>query len=322
MKVAVTDYIEDNLDWEAQEMAKAGLEFATFQLKFKPEAEVVALLKDADVIVVNMVKMTPSLLAQLPNCKLLIRHGIGYDNVDVAACKANGICFAYQPDYCADDVAEHAIALIFALVRKVVESRKTLEASSASGQWDFSRLFPLYRMDGKTLGILGVGRIGSRVARKLQSFGLRILGCDPYLSAARKAELGIEFVDQDTLFRQSDYLTVHTLLTPETKHIVNATSLAKMKQTAVLVNTSRGPMVDCDALAEALKRGVIAGAAIDVFDVEPPPPSLPLFALPNCILTPHTGWASVESGWHIRKSIVDDILRHHRGEPAKFIVSK
>lgn len=322
MKAAVTDYIEDNLDWEAAELKKAGIDFSIFQLKFKPEEEVAAAIADADVVVVNMVKMTDSLLARLPKCKLLIRHGIGYDNVDVAACTRRGIAFAYQPDYCVDDVAEHAIALILACGRKVVASRATLDQSSQTGQWDFSKLFPIYRLKGKTLGVIGAGRIGSTVIERLKSFGFRILANDPYLSDIRKKALSVPFVEKDELFREADYITIHTPLGPETKHIINAASLALMKPTAYVINTSRGGMVDTDALAQACKEKRIAGAAIDVFDVEPPPQSLPLFGLDNVILTPHTGWASAESGDQIRKSILDDILAFAKGKPARNIVNK
>lgn len=323
MKAVVTDYIEDNLDWEAAELKKAGIEFAAFQLKFKSEEEVAAQCGDADVIVVNMVKMTDSQLSKLRKCKLLIRHGIGYDNVDVPACTKHGIQFAYQPDYCKEDVAEHAIALLFACGRKVVWSRKTLDDASAKNQWDFSKLFPIYRLDGKTLGILGVGRIGSRVFRKLKGFGFRIIASDPYLSEKRKAELeGIQWVERDTLFRESDFITIHTPLNDETKQIVNERTLKLMKPTAYLVNTARGGMVDEQALAQALKEKRIAGAAIDVFTVEPPPPSHPLFGLDNVILTPHIGWASEESGLEIRRSILDDIVAWSKGANARCVINK
>lgn len=322
MKVAVTDYIEDNLDWEAKQLADAGIEFAVHQLKFMPEADVAKALADADILVVNMVKMTDSLLSKLPRCKLIIRHGIGYDNVDAPACTKHGIEFAYQPDYCTEDVAEHAIALIFACARKVVSSRRILEESSRQGKWDFTGLFPIPRLDGKTLGIVGVGRIGSRVYRKLKTFGFKIIGTDPYLSAKRIAELGLEFVPRETLFRQSDFVTIHTPLNQETRAIVNATSLGWMKPTAYLVNTSRGGMVDTEALATALKNKQIAGAALDVYDVEPPPPTFPLFGVDNVILTPHIAWASEESGWEIRKSILNDILSFAKGGHARCIVNK
>jgi len=323
MKAAVTDYIEDNLDWEAGELKKAGIDFAAHQLKFKPEDEVAARCDDADVVVVNMVKMTESQLSKLKKCKLLIRHGIGYDNVDVPACTKLGIQFAYQPDYCKEDVAEHAIALIFACGRKVVWSRQTLDRASASGQWDFSKLFPIYRLDGKTLGILGVGRIGSRVYRKLKGFGFKIIASDPYLSPKRMEELeGIKWVDRDTLFRESDFITIHTPLNEETKQIVNANTLKLMKPTAYLINSARGGMVDEVALAQALKEKRIAGAAIDVYTVEPPPPTHPLFGLDNVILTPHIGWASEEAGWEIRKSILDDIVSWSKGGNARCVINK
>jgi D-3-phosphoglycerate dehydrogenase len=322
--VAVTDFIESDLDWEAKELASKNIRFDAYQLKFKTEEEILEKIRDADVIVVNMVKITESLVSKLKKCRLIIRHGIGYDNVDVPACTKYGIQFAYQPDYCKEDVAEHAIALIFACARKVVRSRRTLEESSKRGQWDFTGLFPIYRLDGKTLGILGVGRIGSRVFRKLRTFGFRILACDPYLNENRKKELvekGLVFVDKETLFRESDYVTVHTPLQPETRHIVNADMLSLMKPTAYVINTSRGPMVDFAALANAVRKGVIAGAAIDVFDKEPPDPDFELFSLENVILTPHTGWASEEAGWEIRRSILDDILAASEGKAARCVVN-
>jgi len=320
-KVVVTDHIEDNLDFEAAELARAGIDLEAHQLKFRPEQEVLERVADADVIVVNMVKLTASIIGQLTKCRLIIRHGIGYDNVDVDACTKHGILFAYQPDYCKEDVAEHAITLLFASARKLARSRKTLERSSVAGQWDFSDLFPIYRLDGKTLGIIGVGRVGSRVYRKLRTFGFNIIGNDPYLSDARRAELGMTFVDKETLLRTSDFVTLHTPLNDETRHLINARTLALMKPTAYLINTSRGGMVDTEALVSALKEGTIAGAAIDVYNQEPPPPDHPLFALDNVILTPHIGWASDEAGWEIRRSILDDILAAAEGRPARCVVN-
>jgi len=323
MRAVVTDYIEADLSWEADELRNKGIEFKAYQLKFCPEDEVLEKVRDADVIVVNMVKFPESLIARLENCKLIIRHGIGYDNVDVDACTKHGIQFSYQPDYCKIDVAEHAISLLFACARKVCQSRKTLDDSSKSGQWDFQNFFPIYRMEGKTLGVLGVGRIGSIVVRKMQSFGFRIIGCDPYLSDKRKnAVEGIEWVDKETLFREADLITVHTPLKDDTRHIVNAETLALMKPTACIVNSSRGGMVDSKALAEALREKKIACAGIDVYDVEPPPPDFELFKLENIILTPHIGWASEEAGWEIRQSILDDILAADEGRDARCVVNE
>jgi len=319
MKVVITDYIEPDLDWEAAELARRGVEFHYYQLKFAPLADIIAATRDADVVIVNMVPVTADLIAGFERCKLVIRHGVGYDNVDVAALERAGIPLCYIPDYCVEEVAEHAISLILACARKLVTSRQVLDDSSARGRWDFSPLIPIFRMMGKTLGIIGCGRIGSRVYQRLASFGFNFLVCDPYLTSERKRELGIEVVDHDTVFRNADFITIHTPLTGETRHMVNARTLALMKPTAYLVNTARGPMVDAGALAAAVRTGAIAGAAIDVYDREPPPPDHPLFGLPNVILTPHLAWYAEEGGWRIRELIILEIDRFLAGLPPRFL---
>lgn len=319
MKVVVTDYIEPDLDWEAREMARRGVQFAAYQLKFTSPERVIEATRDADVVIVNMVPVTAEIVAGWERCRLLIRHGVGYDNVDLAALERAGIPCCYIPDYCMDEVAEHAIMLMLASARRLPASRQVLDESSARGQWDFAGVIPIYRITGRTVGILGCGRIGSRVYRKLKAFGVDFRIVDPYLSEERKRELGIEVVDKETMFRESDFVTVHTPLTRETRHIVNAETLAMMKPTAHLINTSRGPMVDAVALAEALRKGVIAGAAIDVFDREPPPPDHPLFSAPNVILTPHLAWYSEDAAWRIRELIVLEIDRFLAGQPPRYV---
>jgi len=319
VKVVVTDYIEPDLDWEAREMARRGLEFLTYQLKFAPSGDVIAATRDADVVIVNMVVITSEVVTQWQKCRLVIRHGVGYDNVDVAALDRAGIPLCYIPDYCTEEVAEQAIALLLACGRRLVSSRRVLDASSARGSWDFADVIPVYRMAGQTLGIIGCGRIGSLVYLKLRSFGFKFLICDPYLSEERKGELGIEVVDKETVFRHSDLVSIHTPLTPETRHLVNARTLAMMKPTAYLVNTARGPMVDPQALADALKSGAIAGAGIDVYYIEPPPPDYPLFGLPNVILTPHLAWYSEDSGRRIRELILTEIDRFLAGQPPRYV---
>jgi D-3-phosphoglycerate dehydrogenase len=321
-KVVVTDYIEPDLKWESEEFARRGVEFEYHQLKFAPDEKVIEATKDADVVVVNMVKITPAIVAGWNKTRLVIRHGVGFDNLDLDALEKAGIAPCYIPDYCAEEVAEQAIALILACGRRVVASRKVLDDSSARGAWDFAPMIPIFRMGGQTLGILGCGRIGSFVYQKLKSFGFRFLISDPYLTEERKRELGIETVDRETMFRDSDFVTIHTPLSSETRHIVNRETLAMMKPTAYLVNTARGPMVDVDALADALERGAIAGAAIDVFDREPPPPDYPLFGLANAILSPHLAWYSEDAAWTIRKLIVLEVDRFLAGQPPRYVAKK
>ena len=321
MKVVVTDYIEKDLNWEAGEMARRGVEFAAHQLKFASTEDVLGATRDADVVVVNMVPVTAELVDGWLRCRLVIRHGVGYDNVDLKALEAAGIPLCYIPDYCADEVAEQTIALIMACGRRLVRGRAVLDQSSVRGTWDFAPVVPISRMAGQILGIIGCGRIGSLVYRRMKSFGFRILICDPYLSEERKAELGIETVGCERVFRESDFITLHTPLTAETRHIVNARSLSWMKRTAYLVNTARGHLLDAAALAEAVREGTIAGAGIDVFDVEPPPPDYPLFGLDNVILTPHLAWYSEDAGRRIRELIVLEIDRFLAGEPPRYVAT-
>ncbi|MCG3178480.1 MAG: Glycerate dehydrogenase [Phycisphaerae bacterium] len=308
IRVVVTDYIETDLDWEAKELAQRGVDFACYQLKQASEDEVIAKCLDADVVVVNMVKMTPRVIAALPKLKLVIRHGAGYDNVDVPALTARGIVLEYIPDYCMDEVAEHAIALMFACARKVVWGRRVLDDSVARGEWDFKPIQPMYRIAGRTVGIVGCGRIGSLVYKKLEHFGVKFLICDPYLSERRRENLGIRTTDLKTVCEGSDFVTVHTPLNDETRHIMNAQSIGWMKPSAFLINTSRGGMVDTDALAAALKARRIAGAGIDVYVKEPPRPDFPLLGLDNCICTPHLSWYSVDAERTIREKILQDIV--------------
>ena len=322
MKVVVTDYIEPDLKWEEEKLAEMGVEFEYHQLKFQPVEKVIEATRDADVVIVNMVKVPRELVAGWEKCKLVIRHGVGYDNVDLEALEEAGIPLCYIPDYCTEEVAEQAIMLILACARRLITSRKVLDESSARGQWDFQDVIPIYRMAGRTVGILGCGRIGSLVYLKLKSFGFRFLICDPYLSEERVQELGVERVDHETLFKESDFLTIHTPLTHETRHIVNKDTLALMKPTAYVINTARGPMVDSEALAEALRNGVIAGAGIDVYEVEPPPPDHPLFSAPNVILTPHLAWYSEDAAWRIRELIILEIQRFLEGKPPRYVAKR
>ncbi|MFB3891421.1 MAG: C-terminal binding protein [Phycisphaerae bacterium] len=321
VKVVVTDYIEADLDWEKAEMARRGVDFECHQLKQATEAEVIAKTADADVVVVNMVKITPSLVAGWRKVKLVIRHGAGYDNVNVPALTARGIVLEYIPDYCQHEVAEQAIALMMACARKVTWSRRVLDDSVARGEWDFRPIVPMFRVDGATVGIIGCGRIGSLVLRKLSGFGVKFLVCDPYLSEKRKKELGIETASLEAVCRGSDFITIHTPLNDETRHMINAKVLSWMKPTAYFVNTSRGGMVDINALADALRRRRIAGAAIDVFEKEPPPKDYPLLGMDNAVVTPHLSWYSKDAEQTIREKIVQDIDLFINGKPPRIPVN-
>lgn len=323
IKIVVTDYIEPDLKWEAEHLARySQVEFACHQLKFAPPEELLAAIGDADVVLVNMTPITAQIIAGLENCKLIIRHGVGYDNVDVAAATAKGIRVAYEPDYCTDEVAEHAIALMLAAWRKLAIGRRVLEESSRNGIWNFEPIYPIGGLRGKTLGIVGCGRIGSTVLSRLQSFGFEFLICDPYLSVERQAKLGIQTVPLEKLLEEADIITLHAALNKETENLIGEPQLRQMKPTACLVNTARGGLVDAEALARALREGWIAGAAIDVYVKEPPDPSFPLFACGNALLAPHLGWYSEEANWSIREKILEDFVRFIEGRPPRFLINK
>ncbi len=323
IKIYVTDYIEPDLKWEEEQLAKyAHVTFEYEQLKLKPEEELVAEIGDADMVLVNMVKMTENVINGLEKCKLILRHGVGYDNVDVDAATARGIRVAYEPDYCMDEVAEHAITLMLAGWRKLNVGRKILEASSQNGIWDFNAIYPVYSVTGKTVGIIGCGRIGSLTLKKLSGFDVNILVCDPHLTDERKAELGVETVDLETLLKEADMITLHASLSQENHHMIGEEQLRAMKSHAYLVNTARGGLVDADALARALKEGWIAGAAIDVYEKEPPDPDLELFNLENALLAPHLAWYSEEANWSMREKVMEDFVHFIEGRPPRFLINK
>jgi D-3-phosphoglycerate dehydrogenase len=323
IKVVVTDYIETDLRWEEEELAKYdNVIFEHYQLKFAEKDELISKIKDADVIVVNMAPMTADVIDSLEKCKLIIRHGIGYDNVDLASATRKGIRVANIPDYCAEEVAEQAIMLIMATWRGAFRGRKILEESSANGYWDFSTLPPIYRLSGKTLGIIGCGRIGSLVYKKMKGFNMNYLINDPYMSDTRREKLEItKLVSIEKVLKESDIVTIHTPLNAETHHLMSDAQFDMMKETAIFVNTARAGLVDTEALVRALKENKIAGAGIDVYDKEPPSPDCELFKLENATLSPHLGWCSVEAGWDIREKILGDILRHLDGKPPRFTVN-
>jgi D-3-phosphoglycerate dehydrogenase / 2-oxoglutarate reductase len=323
IKIVVTDYIEPDLEWEKEQLSRfEHVAFSYHQLKRAPREELLEAIRDADVILVNMTAMTADIIQQLEKCQLIIRHGVGYDNVDVPAATAKGIRVAYEPDYCTDEVAEHAISLMLAAWRKVTIGRQVLEDSSRTGIWDFEPIYPIDTLKGKTLGIVGCGRIGSTVLARLQSFGFKFLVCDPYLSAKRREGLGVPLVDLDTLLRDSDIVTLHPTLNQETHHLIGAAQLRLMKSTAYLINSARGGLVDTDALAQALNEGGIAGAAIDVYVKEPPDPDFPLFACKNALLAPHLGWYSEEANWGIREKVLEDFVRFIEERPPRFLINK
>jgi len=318
----VTDYIEHDLIWEEEECKELGVDFSHYQLKDVSPVEIIRNVRDADIILVNMTKMTSEVMAGLHNVKVILRHGIGYDNVDVAAATENGIIFANEATASSIDVAEHAIMLMFATYKKINQQREILEDSIGKERYDFSKMYPLYRMEYKTLGIVGCGNIGSIVLRKMQSFGMKtLIVCDPYLSKKRLSNLGISCTPLEEVLKQSDIVTIHVPLTDETHGMFNLDLFRLMKNSAVIINTSRGQVINTADLIKALREGIIAGAGLDVLEHEPPPRDSELIKMKNVVLTPHLAWYSEEGGWDIRHMIMDDLRAFLRGKPPRYVIN-
>jgi D-3-phosphoglycerate dehydrogenase len=256
------------------------------------EAESVRVLRDADGILVNLHPLPAGVIEKLEKCRVISRYGVGYDNVDVEMATSRGIWVARVPDYCLEDVSDQALALLLGCVRKVAFKDRRIR----EGGWNLHKVQPSYRMAGKTLGLIGYGAIARTLQRKTSGLGLaRVLAFDPYLDPGKISENGAKPTTLRALLEEADYVSVHAPLSEETRGLIGGGELALMKKTAILINTSRGPLVEEKAVAEALASGQIAAAGLDVFEEEPLPPDSPLLQLNNAILSDHAGWYSEES---------------------------
>ena len=256
------------------------------------EEEILARAADAGIIFADAISPVPgSLIRRMPELKLIQSEGVAYDKIDLDAARERGIWVCNVPDYGVDETSNHAIALILALARKL----PVIHADVRRGGWGLSCGKPMHRFAGSTLGLVGLGRIASAVARKLSAFGLNMIAYDPYVPAQRAAELGVTLVDFDTLVRSSDYITLHCPATEDNHHLFSEAVFARMKPTAYLINAARGSIVDEAALIAALRAGQIAGAGLDVLEREPIAPDSPLLAMDNVIITSHFGGYSEEA---------------------------
>src|ERR1700736_6697758 len=245
---------------------------------------------DADALIVrSATKVTPALLDKAPRLRVVGRAGVGVDNIDLEEATRRGVLVMSTPGGNAVSVAEHTFALLLALARQVPRHDKAIH----EGRWEKSSAAGT-EVRGKTLGLIGLGRIGSEVAVRAEAFDMRVLGYDPYISEAAAREVQVELVPLDRLLAESDFVSLHTALSPATQNLINAETLAKMKKGAFIINAARGELIEEGALADALKSGHIGGAGLDVFAVEPPKNS-PLVGLPNVIATPHIAGSTTEA---------------------------
>ncbi len=274
------------------------------------------------VLLWHEVNMDAELIARMPRCRVIVRAGAGFDNIDLAAAGAAGIAVANTPDYGTSEVADHAIALMLSLTRGIARYHETLSGDPI-GAFTVTTAPLVRRIRGRTLGIVGLGRIGTATALRAKAFGMRVMAYDPYIPRGQEIALGVDRVDRlEDLLRQSDIVSLHTPLTEETRHMIDAGTLAAMSSHAILVNTARGAVIDIDALHDALKAGTIAGAALDVLPVEPPPDPLPPLVRSyadkadwlagRLVLSPHAAWGSPESAEDVRRLSVETLVAHLR----------
>ncbi len=257
-------------------------------------------------------KIDAALMDSNPRLKVVSNMAVGFDNIDIPAATARGIPIGNTPGVLTDTTADFAFTLLMAAARRVPEAIDYVRA----GKWKTwgPKLFTGQDIHGATLGIIGFGRIGQGMAKRASGFDMRVLYYDIYRREDLEKSMGVSYVDIDTLLRESDFVTIHTDLNEQTRHMMNASAFAKMKRTAILINAARGPMVDHNALHDALRQGKIAGAALDVTEPEPIPIDSPLLELPNCLIVPHIASASVATRAKMAEMAAANVLAGLRGE--------
>ncbi|MFQ5852490.1 MAG: C-terminal binding protein [Candidatus Binatia bacterium] len=315
-KVVVTDHLFPSLSEEIEMFGQMDAELVVGQCR--TEEQIIALSRTADAILNTYAPMTEKVIDTLERCRVIVRFGIGYDNVAVGAATRRGIMVANTTGYCTDEVADQAMALLLACARGLFPAAKIAREAT----WDLKRLPTLRRIRGQVLGLLGIGHIGSAVAARAQGFGLRIQAYDPYVSEEVAAELDVKLTDLDALLSQADYLSIHVPLMPETQGMVGEKVFAKMKPTAYLINVARGRIVNQAALCRALQERKIAGAGLDVLETEPPNSDDPIIGLDNVILTPHSAWYSEESRAEMRCRAVGQVCSVLKGELPYSLVNR
>ncbi|MEO6002442.1 MAG: C-terminal binding protein [Opitutus sp.] len=307
----ITDHGFPNLQQEEAVFKAAGIELIVVQAK-TAEA-VIAAAKDADALLVQWAPINAGVIAALTRCNLIVRYGIGVDNVDLTAAKARGIPVCNVPDYGVNEVAEHAVSLALALARQLPQ----IDARLRSGTWKITPDRPMASLREMTFATAGFGRIARAAHAMMRGFNGNRIAYDPFVPAAAMAAEGVEKVEVDELFSRSDILSLHLPLTPTTQHFVNGARLAQMKPTTIVINTARGPLIDTVALSQALTSGTLGGAGLDVYEHEPLPTDHPIRTAPRALLTSHVAWYSESSIPRLQRLAAEEVVRGLRGEPLK-----
>jgi D-3-phosphoglycerate dehydrogenase len=315
-KVVVTDYEYDTFAPEKEVLSKLGIELTLEQCK--TEDDVIAACKDADALINQYAPISRKVIESLENCKVISRYGVGFNTIDSKAATEKGIIVGNVTDYCLDEVSDHAMALLLSSVRKVTQLNNAVK----SGTWDFKVAIPVFRLRGRTIGLVGFGNIPQMLARKGQAFGLNVIAYDPFVSESVAKERNVELVSLEELCERSDYLSVHLPLNQHTEKIISHKEFNKMKKEAFIINTARGPVIDEKALIVALQEGKIAGAGLDVLEVEPIDPNNPLLKMDNVLLNPHSAFYSVESEVELKQKTAQNVADVLSGYYPTYLVNK
>ncbi len=285
----------------------------------RDEADRIAAARDAYVLVVSQAQIGEAVLAGCPGLVGIVRTGIGLDTVDLPAATRHGVCIAHVPDFCYDEVADTAMTLLLAVARKV----RLAEQHVRGGSWSPSALLPMRRLRGRTMGLVGFGHIARMVAERARGFGLQVIAVDPYVEAPAMAKLGVEKIDAlKHLLARSDIVSLHTPLTEETRGLIGRAAFAAMRPGTILINTSRGKVVDEPALIEALRSCRLAGAGLDVLWTEPPAKDNPLLAMDNVVLTPHYASSTVEAIEDLAAKVSRQVVQYVRGEWPTYLANR
>lgn len=309
-KIVISDYQYDTIEPQ-REVVRGRGDAQLLDFQCSTEEDVLSLAGDADIIINQYAPMTERVINGLSHCKAIIRYGIGVDTIDVKAATDRGIYVCNVPDYGVDETSNHAISMIMALSRKL----PVIMADVKKGNWGLECAKPLHRFAGSTLGLVGLGRIATAIAKKMAAFDLHIIAFDPYVSPEKAAEIGVELVDFGTLCRTSDYLSIHCPSTRENYHLMNREVFKMMKPTAYLINAARGAIVDEAALIQALDQGEIAGAGLDVLEKEPVSQTSRLLTMDNVILTSHFGGYSEEAIFMLQRKAALEAVNILSGNP-------
>lgn len=306
-KVVLTDYVWESLDVERKLLD--GLADLV-PLKTKKPDEFIAEAQDCDALLNTYAgPITAEVMARMPKCRIIARYGIGVDTIDLDAATQAGIIVTNNPTYCIDEVAEHTMALVLACARKVALYDRLVRGA----RWEVPPGKPMFRLSGRTLGLVGFGNIARQVAARAHAFGMRVVYADPFVAEAQYDAPGRK-VDLSDLLTQSDFVSLHPPLTPETRRMINGDTLSRMKPATFLINCSRGPIVDTDALVRALEAKTIAGCALDTTDPEPLPDPHPLRGRDNVIITPHVAWYSEQALVGLQAGAPGEVRRVLTGE--------